>query len=104
MSKENLTCEMCDSSWSRKKSRGRKPRFCPQCIKDNVVLSESIVVMSDTQKAKAKTATKWICPKCSETVTVFVQLIYPPTCSNKMIHSTKVIEMEPLKRQKEIYA
>jgi|688.fasta_scaffold1609747_2 hypothetical protein len=102
MSKETLKCEMCSHTWSRKKSRGRKPRFCPQCIKENIVLFESPVDMSD--KVKTRKATKWTCPSCGESVTVFVEVSCPPICCNKERHSTKRIEMQIYNRQKEIYA
>lgn len=31
--KETLTCSMCDKTWKRDKSRGRKPTACPKCSK-----------------------------------------------------------------------
>lgn len=31
--KETLTCSMCDKTWKRDKSRGRKPTACPKCAK-----------------------------------------------------------------------
>jgi DNA-directed RNA polymerase subunit M/transcription elongation factor TFIIS len=31
--KESLTCTGCGATWKRDKSRGRKPHFCPKCVK-----------------------------------------------------------------------
>lgn len=104
--KEFLTCEMCSGQWSRTRSRGRKPRFCPACIKENVVSFEEVVTMSKEENKKTRTATKWECPSCSESITVFVNLQYPPICRNPARHSTKGIEMKQsvLARQKEAVA
>jgi hypothetical protein len=32
--KETLTCTQCEKRWKRERSRGRKPNFCPKCVKD----------------------------------------------------------------------
>lgn len=29
--KEKLTCTQCEKTWSRQKTRGRKPVLCPKC-------------------------------------------------------------------------
>lgn len=31
--KESLTCSSCGCTWKRDKTRGRKPHFCPKCVK-----------------------------------------------------------------------
>lgn len=31
--KESLTCNSCGCTWKRDKTRGRKPHFCPKCVK-----------------------------------------------------------------------
>lgn len=36
---EILTCESCRKQWSRERSRGRKPRFCPSCLSSEAHLS-----------------------------------------------------------------
>lgn len=104
--KEFLTCEMCSDQWSRTRSRGRKPRFCPECIKENVVAFEEVVTMPKEDAKKTRTATKWECPSCGENITVFVNLQYPPICRNPAKHSTKAVEMKQtvLTRQKEAVA
>lgn len=35
MQQEKLTCSQCSKKWTRVKSRGRKPLFCPSCIAKN---------------------------------------------------------------------
>jgi ribosomal protein L37AE/L43A len=35
MQQEKLTCSQCSKKWSRLKSRGRKPLFCPSCVAKN---------------------------------------------------------------------
>jgi rubrerythrin len=91
--KESLHCEVCSSVWVRKKARGRKPKVCPQCIKDEVVLVEETSYMSEKSTSK-RTAKKWVCPQCNASVTLFVNLQYPPVCRNPQAHSTRSIEMQ----------
>jgi rubrerythrin len=91
--KETLHCEVCSSTWSRKKIRGRKPKVCPQCIKDEVTIYEQVTFMPDQSSSK-KTAKKWICPQCQSSVTVFINLEYPPVCRNPQSHSTRSVEMQ----------
>lgn len=100
MIKETLHCEICSSEWSRKKSRGRKPKVCPQCIEDNVVLDNAKYVPKGN-KVK-QTAKKWICPKCNASVTVFVNLTYSPICTNPSSHSSKPVEMQIQGRQEQV--
>jgi len=102
-SKEILTCEMCSSSWSRMRSRGRKPRFCPSCVQENVVPFSEVAVVSNLKTKNIRSATKWVCPSCGEGVTIFINLEYPPICRNKASHSSKGIEMQKIQenRQKE---
>jgi len=97
--KESLVCEVCSSTWTRNRSRGRKPRVCPECVKDNVVLHEcSSVVPAQSSKK----ATKWICPLCDNSVVVFVNLEYPPVCQNPVSHSSRKIEMQISGRQAQV--
>lgn len=104
--KEVLTCEMCSESWTRTRSRGRKPRFCPECINENVVSFQEVLIMPKGKAEKTRTVTRWECPSCGEGVTIFVSLHYPPICRNAAKHSTKGIEMEnrTLSRKKEAIA
>ena len=101
--KESLICQLCSKHWSRKMSRGRKPMHCPECVRENVVDHKDAITMVEKNESKSRTATKWICPSCNESVTVFINLTYPPICRNPNVHSTKSIDMEkstPI-RQKE---
>lgn len=91
--KESLQCAVCSSIWTRKKSRGRKPTVCPDCIKEQVVLHYRSNIMSAETSSK-KSATKWVCPNCGQSVTVFVNLEYPPVCNNPSSHTSKRIEMQ----------
>lgn len=46
-----------------------------------------------TKTKKLKNEKKWQCPMCKSEITVFVNLVYPPTCKNKDFHSTKSVDM-----------
>lgn len=100
--KESLVCEVCSSLWIRKRSRGRKPKVCPQCLKDNVVLHDLLTPMST--ESSSKKATKWVCPTCGQSVTVFVNLKYAPVCQNPSSHTSKKVEMQISGRQAQIVA
>lgn len=101
MSKETLHCELCSSEWSRRKARGRKPRVCPQCIEEQIVSYEETVYVPGQSKM-TKTAKKWVCPRCNASVTVFVNLDYPPICTNPSSHSSKPVEMHMENRQEKV--
>jgi len=48
-------------------------------------------------KSKIKTLkvkSQWVCPSCEKSLIVFVDIKYPPVCTNKDRHSTKDIEMQ----------
>lgn len=99
--KETLNCETCSSSWVRERTRGRKPRVCPECIKDEIVPYHQVTYMPEETTSK-KTAKKWVCPQCQATVTVFINLEYPPICRNPQSHSTRSIEMQIHGRQEQV--
>jgi hypothetical protein len=99
--KESLQCEVCSSTWSRTRTRGRKPRVCPQCIKDEIVPHQEVVYMPERTTSK-KTAKKWVCPQCSSSITMFVDLTYPPICRNPQFHSTKSVEMQINGRKEQV--
>mgnify|MGYP000011427819 FL=1 len=50
--KESLTCTGCGATWKRDKSRGRKPHFCPKCVK--LQLQETAVKEVKPRKIKVK--------------------------------------------------
>lgn len=102
---ETLKCGTCGKSWSRIKTRGRKPVLCPQCTanateppkeiiqnitnkntdsKDiNIERPKNIIAnvyrslypkVDNDQLKNQKPGTKWKCPACGYTLTVFVSL------------------------------
>ena len=120
MSKEKLQCQLCNGTWLRKRSRGRKPRFCPDCVNINRVninsandfIDEvddsdeledinSIVDDSPREKLDPKNKINWICPSCGSITTTYVALSCPPVCNSPSFHSSKYIEMIVNTRQKE---
>jgi transposase-like protein len=98
--KESLVCENCSSIWIRKVSRGRKPKVCPRCVKDNVIIHDSL--NSVPVESSSTKATKWVCPDCGQTVTVFVSLKYPPVCQNPLSHTSRKVQMQIIARQAQI--
>jgi hypothetical protein len=54
--KESLTCTLCSATWKRDKSRGRKPHFCPKCVK--LQLQQAAIKEVSTRKIKAKPIAK----------------------------------------------
>lgn len=54
--KESLTCTACRATWKRNKSRGRKPHFCPKCVK--LQLQEITVKQVTPRKIKVKPMVK----------------------------------------------
>lgn len=56
MMKESLTCTACSATWKRDKSRGRKPHFCPKCVK--LQLQQAAIKEVSTRKIKAKPIAK----------------------------------------------
>ena len=56
MMKESLTCTACSATWKRNKSRGRKPHFCPKCVK--LQLQQASIKKVSTRKIKAKPVSK----------------------------------------------
>jgi hypothetical protein len=96
MPKENLVCELCECSWQREQSRGRKPRLCPNClsapepqvqssstkriiIEDPSLRRPTLKVVDTTVKPiKYKGKNDWICPHCRNKVKTFVGLTEEP--------------------------
>lgn len=104
--KEILTCKNCSKTWSRPKSRGRKPFLCPSCVTNDVSLSvikissfkpnlKSVISNPKQQVSSFKTQSlqndkkpiespsKWQCSSCLVYVTVEVPIYDPPTHSCK---------------------
>jgi hypothetical protein len=76
---DKLTCASCGIEWNRQKTRGRKPKVCPDCIIKSVeVLEEDpiedIPLSPEPRRAKTKYPpnTKWLCRSCQVTVKVCI--------------------------------
>jgi|688.fasta_scaffold433807_3 hypothetical protein len=50
---ESLVCSVCEKTWKRNKTRGRKPTVCPKCLKSSIQVSEP-KQKQPNQKSKAK--------------------------------------------------
>ena len=50
---ESLVCSVCEKTWKRNKTRGRKPTVCPKCLKSSIQISEP-KQKQPNQKSKAK--------------------------------------------------
>ncbi len=113
---------MCNQTWFRLRSRGRKPRFCLKCVKANMIdinksneqifeedekidLQEEVKIINEKLDPKNKVV--WTCPKCNLVLITYVPLSCVPTCNNPDSHSSKHIEMQKYTRKDEkiaIYA
>ncbi len=94
MSKETLVCQVCQRTWQREHSRGRKPRFCGDCqaVSESLLKPSRIVINDDSlsqptvkgidtiikKSVKYKGRNSWICSKCSSELQTFVGLIDDP--------------------------
>lgn len=83
---DKLTCASCGVEWNRQKTRGRKPKVCPDCIIKPVEaveedLIEDIPLSPEPRRARTKYPpnTKWLCRSCQVTVKVCVGINDEPT-------------------------
>jgi hypothetical protein len=83
---DKLTCDSCGIKWNRQKTRGRKPKVCPDCIVKSVDDIEEDPIKDvplSPQPPRAKTKyppnTKWLCRSCQVTVKVCVGINDEPT-------------------------
>lgn len=54
---EQLTCSVCQKSWNRIKTRGRKPLVCPNCISAGTTfIPTSTSTPSPTSESKSTTS------------------------------------------------
>lgn len=92
METEELFCESCKKVWNRQKTRGRKPRVCPDCVPQLVVQQDvlqeddddilsDIPVIDEPPLAPTKypANTKWRCPSCGASVKIGIGINDPPT-------------------------
>lgn len=69
MEKEILFCTVCSSQWERNKTRGRKPKLCPQCLESSNSFSEQTENGDSTSETNLSSytyppKTKWKCTSC----------------------------------------
>ena len=83
---DTLTCSSCGVEWNRQKTRGRKPKVCPDCtirpIDDTEEdLVENIPLSPEPPRAKTKYPpnTKWICHSCLVSVKICIGINQEPT-------------------------
>lgn len=84
--KETLECTQCDKKWERKKVRGRKPIFCPECFEYNKEQEDEqkkhvVVRVQESNDSTSYTfppVSYWMCPNCDQTISVHVGLNYVP--------------------------
>lgn len=84
MATETLTCSKCNAQWNREQSRGRKPRFCPNCVRIEKVTLGNKVETFRMQESKNKDPkytgkNKWRCHSCGVGVETLIPLTYEPT-------------------------
>jgi hypothetical protein len=114
--KEKLTCNSCSKNWTRNRTRGRKPLFCPKCaetlssqkqIQKPIKLGRiRLMSMAEkSEKTKNNKITKqlieapsnWQCPSCLVSVILNVGVYDPPThwCKKRM---KKIFPLEQVKK------
>jgi len=103
---ETLKCTSCNKKWTRIKTRGRKPVFCPKCIAKTTEPPKEIIQslnkpsqiqedkpqvaddkkliqnvykyffpeVQDDQLNNQKSGSKWQCPSCKYTLTLYVAI------------------------------
>jgi len=85
MEREKLFCDSCKKVWSRTKTRGRKPRICPNCVAQIIIDQQeedvelSVVQEDSPAPTKYPPNTKWHCPSCRASVKICIGINYPPT-------------------------
>jgi hypothetical protein len=101
METEELICESCKSIWTRQKTRGRKPKFCPPCIPVLIIVEQQHNFDSQDNQdleniftkeeppltpTRYKPGTKWLCPSCLVSIRIGVGHNDPPThaCKKKL--------------------
>lgn len=88
--KETLICTACSNSWSRQRTRGRKPFLCPSCSSQELPvqpIARSARVRLTTmteQETQRKTSgfqapSKWQCPHCLVSMVTSVVIYEAPT-------------------------
>lgn len=55
--------------------------------------------MADSEEQKPKNS-KWKCPDCGQTLTLYIEPSAPPTCANPEKHPKKTVQMLSATRRK----
>lgn len=105
---EQLTCSVCQKSWTRTKARGRKPLVCPTCLSTGSTFIPVPDKSSDSKKTdkpffsdlsiskvhgllhpkpsnhqdmleSTKKGSTWKCPGCGSILTMLVGITAVPT-------------------------
>jgi hypothetical protein len=119
--KETLTCNRCSKDWKREKSRGRKPHFCPSCIKEDLAIIKidkitipnkkvkvskvsSVVPRTKEEKQKplVKPPSRWQCPSCLVSVIIEIPITDPPThsCQKRLKRSYPLEQVSKIQKSK----
>jgi hypothetical protein len=85
METETLTCLTCSKSWTRKKARGRKPKFCSDCSLQPEEVKPSIDNQNISLSATYPPPSSWLCEACGAKLEIGVGINLPPThkCSKR---------------------
>lgn len=107
--KEKLTCTQCQKTWSREKTRGRKPILCPKCATQTQPEPEPETTQPESEEISAaqvyqyyhptdkqvaqstKGGSTWQC-RCGYTYTTKFSLSAIPT--HKCTENGKSIQMK----------
>lgn len=92
---ENLVCQKCSKDWQRPLTRGRKPRFCPDCVTTMVISYDTSgeEPHQDFQPTETTSSvvykfpgpTRWRCSYCDVSMSTPISLDYEPmhTCQKR---------------------
>lgn len=85
---ESLICSVCNKTWKRNKTRGRKPTTCPKCLRASAPLSELNKDLIQNKNSSSQLVhTK---PSSDVTPNQVYQFLYPKDPSHKeLLEATK---------------
>jgi rubrerythrin len=84
---ENLVCSVCEKSWTRTKTRGRKPLVCPACLSSGTTF---IPTSTSQFESKTETLTTQSVNQNDLSVSRVHSMIHPkPANYRDMLESTK---------------
>ena len=97
---DKLICGSCGVKWNRQKTRGRKPKVCPNCVIKYIDVikkdaTEETPLPSESRRTRTKYPpnTKWLCHSCQVTVKIGIGINEEPThkCQKRL---NKVFSLE----------